>query len=84
LVDSSHQATILRGIVPDGVATAAVYYPAIRHGRRTVAAAFTIKMHAIGNVVVASLPRPSLSPLVPRMVWRDANGTIIKTIHHRA
>ena len=84
LIDSSHQATILGGIVPDGVATATVYCPAIRHGRRTVAAAFTIKMHAIGNVVVASLPRPSVSPLVPRMVWRDANGTIIKTIRNCA
>jgi hypothetical protein len=84
LIDSSHQATILSGIVPDGVATATVYYPAIRHGRRKVAAAFTIRMHAIDNVVVASLPRPSVSPLVRRMVWRDANGAIIKAIHHRA
>ena len=46
-------ATIVSGVVPDGVATVTLHYPSTAHGGR-VAPAFTVTEHPIKNVFVAS------------------------------
>jgi hypothetical protein len=76
--------TLFSGVVPDGVATVTLRYPAGKIGgfSRRTGPAVTIKAHAVNNVVVVNVPRAgeqATSALTT--TWRAANGTIIKIIH---
>jgi len=76
--------TLFSGVVPDGVATVTVHYPAGKIGgfSRRTGPAVTIKVHAVNNVVVVSVPRAGEQATnAVTTTWRAANGTIIKTIH---
>jgi hypothetical protein len=71
-----HGSSTVPGLVPDGVATVTVHYPADPAGTLP---AVTITAKVVDNVVVfTSVPR---GPAVgwTKMVWRAANGTIVKT-----
>jgi len=76
--------TLFWGVVPDGVATVTLHYPAGKIGgfSRRTGPAVTIKAHAVNNVVVVSVPRAGAqSTEALTTTWRAANGTVIKTIH---
>jgi hypothetical protein len=75
--------TRFNGLVPDGVATVTLHYPAGKVGgfSRRTAAAVTITAHAVNNVVVVSVPRAGAQAMNVTTTWRTADGTIIKTIH---
>lgn len=79
---------LLSGVVPDGVATVTLRYPA---SRGTVAPTATSRV--VENVFVTALSLSNLRLSNPRtvspmMIWRSAQGKIIKTIpatgSHRA
>lgn len=74
--------TRFNGLVPDGVATVTLHYPAGRVGgfSHRTAAAVTITAHAVNNVVVVSVPRAGAQAMNVTTSWRAADGTIIKTI----
>jgi hypothetical protein len=64
-------ATLIAGVVPDGVATITVRYPTD-----------TITATVVNNVVVASVPHPGGPLWRPvRVTWRDADGHTINTLH---
>lgn len=67
----TNQATLIAAIVPDRVASITLRYPSI-----------TVTAAVVNNVVVASVPHPG-SPLWRpiSMIWRTANGHIIKTFN---
>jgi hypothetical protein len=71
-------------IVPDGVATVDATYPRVGpRARFTRPARFkttirrTYKVHE--NVVLATVERPGLAAF-PRMVWRAADGTVVRRV----
>ena len=70
-------------IVPDGVATVALRYPAGRASGYSpkISPPFTVITAPVNNEVVVRVPRSggSGSILVPTMIWRAANGHIIRT-----
>jgi len=71
-------------IVPDGVATATLHYPAGKVGgfNRNHAPPVTITTNVTGNILVATIPRGGMRLMAPMtMTWRAANGTTIKTFH---
>ena len=63
------------GLVPNGIATVTLYYPARS----------PIRMRVINNVFAAAFPRATFPPRTfgqpAREVWRSANGTVIRTFH---
>jgi len=77
---SSTSSTITM-VVPDGVATVTLRYPAGRASGYSpkISPAFTITTAPVGNLVVATLPRSN--PLQQdTVIWRSAAGRVIKTI----
>jgi hypothetical protein len=72
-------------IVPDGVAKVTLRYPAGRASGYSpkTSPPFTITTIPVNNEVVVSVPRSGGGgPIwVPTMIWRAANGHIIKTFH---
>jgi hypothetical protein len=67
-------------VVPDGVATVTLRYPAGRASGYSpkISPAFTITTAPVGNLVVATLPRSN--PLQRgTIIWRSADGRVIKT-----
>ncbi len=76
--------TLFSGVVPDGVATVTLHYPAGKIGgfSRRKGPAVTIKAHVINNVVVVKVPRAGeQATSAVTTTWHAANGTTIKTIH---
>jgi hypothetical protein len=74
----------IRGLVPDGVATVTVHYAAGKIGGfdRNHAPAFTTTTAVVGNLLAVTIPRGRNRLLAPMtMIWRAADGTIIKTFH---
>jgi hypothetical protein len=71
--------TILSGLTPDGVASVTLDYPAATHAGQT-AAAFTVTARPVNNLFVVRLPRAFGVSTPARVVWRTADGTIVKTI----
>ena len=63
----------LSGIVPDGVAIVTVHYPA-----RDGLAAHTATSDVVGDVFATSIR--SRHQQLPAMIWRSAQGKIIKTV----
>jgi hypothetical protein len=59
------------GIVPSGVATVTLEWPA---GGKTDA-------KVVGNVFVASIPGGGSDSPPPKMIWRAANGRVIKVVN---
>ena len=77
--------TIFSGVVPDGVATVTLHFPAQDRAGKA-APPISVTTHPVGNVFVVRLPRTFVAPpfgnITPdTTTWRTANGTIIKTIH---
>ena len=69
-------------IVPDGVASVTLRYPAGQVGGYDPnhAPAFNLTIRIVGNLLVATIPRAGNSLVSPMtMIWRAANGRIIKT-----
>jgi hypothetical protein len=74
--------TQIHMLVPDGVATVTLHYPAGRVGGfdRSDAPAFRIWTNVVGNVMVVTVPRAGNRLTAPMtMTWRAASGTIVKT-----
>jgi hypothetical protein len=72
------------GLVPDGVAMVTLHYPAGKIGGfdRNHAPAFTLTTNVVGNVLVATIPRGGNRLMAPMtMLWRAANGAVIKTFN---
>jgi hypothetical protein len=76
----SRNGMIVSGVVPDGVATVTLHYPAVRHGGKT-AAAFNVTAHPVNNVFIVELPRTFGVAAPTATTWRAAGGTVIRTIH---
>ncbi len=78
---SSTSATLTM-LVPDGVASVTLRYPAGRASGYSpkISPPFTITTAPVENLVVATVPRSS--PLQQgTMVWRAANGRVIRTFN---
>jgi hypothetical protein len=76
--------TSITMLVPDGVATVTLQYPAGRVGGFNThhAPAFTATAKVVGNVFVSTLPRGGMRLRAPMtMIWRAANGATVKTFH---
>jgi hypothetical protein len=76
--------TLFAGVVPDGVATVTLHYPAGKLGgfSRRSGPALTVTGHAVNNVVVVSVERAGEQATgAVTTTWRTASGTIIKTLH---
>jgi hypothetical protein len=76
--------TLFSGVLPDGVATVTLHYPAGKVGgfSRLTAPAVTIKANVVNNVVVVSVPRAGdQATEAVTTTWLAANGTTIKTLH---
>jgi len=74
---------VMDGIVPSGVATVTLQFPASRHGNQNLPA-----LSATGNVVnsVFVIPVPTLferGGWPTTTIWRSASGNVIKTIDER-
>ncbi len=74
---------VMDGIVPSGVATVTLQFPATRHAGRRLPA-----LSATGNVVndVFVIPIPTLfqrGGWPTTAIWRSASGTVIKTVDER-
>jgi hypothetical protein len=76
--------TLFAGVVPDGVATVTLQYPAGKLGgfSRRSGPALTVTGHAVSNVVVVSVERAGEQATgAVTTTWRTTSGTIIKTLH---
>jgi hypothetical protein len=70
------------GLVPDGVASVTLRYPAGKIGGfdRHHAPAFTTTIRVVGNLIVATIPRGGQRVIGPvEMIWRTTNGKALKT-----
>jgi len=70
----SDRASVVSGIVPDGVAKVILRYPTSPRRRGIIVTAVPSE-----NVFVASVSRGASSPRT--IVWRSVSGTTLKTIH---
>jgi hypothetical protein len=74
--------TTVESLVPDGVVTVTLHYPAGKVGGfdRSHAPAFTTTTRVIGNLLVVSVPRSGNRLMAPMtMTWRAASGATVKT-----
>jgi hypothetical protein len=81
---SSFGSSTVEGLVPDGVATITLRYPAGKIGGfdKQDAPAFKVTVKIVGNLMVATIPRGGNRLTAPMtMLWQAANGTTIKTFH---
>jgi hypothetical protein len=65
----------LSGVVPDGVATVTIHYPA--SGGHV---AQTVTTNVIGNVFASSIKPVRGSNTTPTIIWRSLSGRILKTV----
>jgi hypothetical protein len=74
--------TIVEGIVPDGVASITLHYPAGKAGgfSHKMLPAATVTADAVNNVIVVAAPRGGLQAGVALATWRATNGTILKRV----
>jgi hypothetical protein len=71
-------------VIPDGVASVTMHYPAEPPNgfTRKTAAAYTGTFKVIGNVLVARVPRAGSLALTNGTVgYRAPNGSVVKTIN---
>jgi hypothetical protein len=74
--------TTVQMLVPDGVATVTLRYPAgtIGGSDRNRAPAFTVTTNVVGNLLVVTVPRGGARLQAPMtMTWRAASGKTVKT-----
>jgi hypothetical protein len=76
-------------LIPDGVASVTIHYPAEPPNGFThkIAPAYTRTFTVVGNVLVALVPRAAYSAIgTPgTLVYRASNGSTLKTVHlHRS
>jgi hypothetical protein len=81
----SGSSTVLSGVVPDGVASVTLHFPA-RFGGAHPAPPLTVTAIAVENVFVVRVPRSFIAQAfggtTPDSIkWRAADGTVIRTIH---
>ena len=82
LTGSGPDTASVEGVVPDGVASVTLHYdagPASAYGHKHAPAA-NITATPVNNVIVVTVPRNVGNASPQTMIWRSANGTIIKTI----
>jgi hypothetical protein len=75
--------TLFAGVVPDGVATVTLHYPAGEFGgaSRRRGPALTVTGHVVNNVAVISVERAGDQATgAVTTTWRAADGSIIKTV----
>ena len=74
--------TVLAGVVPNGVATVTLDYPArAASAVRPALPAVRIRTKVVNNVVAVSLPRAAARATTTlTTTWQSAHGTTIKTI----
>ena len=75
----------LSGLLPDGVASVTLHYPKIvsngRWYKPTVyPSAYTRTVGVQENVVSVRVPRGAGAAFPPRMVWRAADGTVVRVV----
>jgi hypothetical protein len=72
-------------VVPDGVASVTLRYPpgpANGFHKNVIAPAFATTAQVVNNLLVVRAPRTGPAALTkPTMIWRAADGHIIKTFH---
>jgi hypothetical protein len=76
--------TTFLGVVPDGVATVTLHYPAGKLGgfSHRSGPALTVTGHVVDNVVVVTVERAgNQAGGAVTTTWRAANGTVVKTLH---
>ena len=76
--------TLFAGVVPDGVATVTLHYPAGKLGgfSRRHGLALTVTGHAVNNVVVISVERAGAQAIrTVTTTWRAADGAAIRIFH---
>jgi hypothetical protein len=76
--------TTVHTLVPDGVATVTLHYPAGKIGGfdRHHTPAFTTTANVAGNLLIVSVPRGGNRLSAPMtMTWRDRGGAAIKTFN---
>jgi hypothetical protein len=74
--------TTIAMLIPDGVSTVTLHYPAgiIGGFNRHHVPAATITTNVVGNLVVVTVPRGGNREAEPDpMIWRNANGRIVLT-----
>ena len=84
LTGSGPDTATVEGVVPDGVASVTLHYdagPASAYGH-THAPAANITTAPVNNVIVVTVPRNVGNASPQTMIWRAADGKIIKTITH--
>jgi hypothetical protein len=77
--------TVLSGVVPDGVASVTLHFPAM-FGGANPASPLSVTAEPVKNVFVVRVPRrlipQAFGGIAPDWIkWRAANGTVIRTIH---
>jgi hypothetical protein len=86
IAGNRHSGTV-QMIVPDGVASVTLRYPpgpANGFTPKIISPAFTLSTRVVNNVMLANVPRNSGGGAISKptvMVWRAADGHIIKTFH---
>jgi hypothetical protein len=75
----------LTGLVPDGVAKVTLEYPRVvprgRWYKPTVyRRAYQVTLTVVDNVLSARVPRPPTDAFPNRMVWRAADGAVVRTV----
>jgi hypothetical protein len=81
----SGTSTVLSGVVPDGVASVTLHFPA-RFGGANPAPPLSVTARPVENVFVVRIPRSfipqAFGGTTPDSIrWRAANGTVIRTTH---
>ena len=81
----SGRGSVLSGVVPDGVASVTLHFPARLDGTHQ-ASSVSVTARPIENVFVVRVPRrvtpQAFGGSAPVWItWRAANGTVIRTIH---
>ncbi|HVP03810.1 MAG TPA: hypothetical protein VMT10_14665 [Solirubrobacteraceae bacterium] len=79
-----HGSTLV-GLVPDGVASVTLQYPrTVSRGRwykpAVFPSAFTRTVRVQQNVLVVHVPRGGLEAFAARMVWRSADGKVLRVV----
>ena len=70
---------VVHGVVPSGVATVTLQYPASGQGTRRLPP-LTVSTDVVSNVFAISIPRANGDNLPPTMIWRSVQDRVIKTI----
>lgn len=84
----SEDRSTVSGFVPDGVATIEAIYPErVSRGRHRPATVYgeeiRLTLPVQDNVVAFQVDRPAEDAMPPQMIWRAADGTVVRTVRER-